>query len=47
MADERFMDDPYVQIGRQIGDFVSIDLRERFPEIVGFGVGVNFKRDPE
>lgn len=47
MADERFMDNSYAQIGCQIGDFVSIDLRERFPEIVGFGVGVNIRRDPE
>lgn len=45
MADERFMDDSYAQIGRQIGDFVSVDLRERFPEIIGFGVGVNFRRE--
>ena len=47
MADERFMDNSYAQIGRQIGDFVSLDLRERFPQIVGFGMGVNIRRDPE
>lgn len=47
MANERFMDDSYAQIGRQISDFVSLDLREKFPEISGFGVGVNFRKDPE
>ena len=41
------MNDPYTQIGRQIGDFVSIGLREWFPQIVDFGIGVNFRRDPK
>ena len=41
------MNDPYTQIGRQIGDFVSIGLSEWFPQIVDFGIGVNFRRDPK
>lgn len=47
MADERFMDKSYAQIGEEIAAFVWDDLRQRFPEIVGFGVGVNIRRDPE